>query len=228
MSKLKILAAAGLVAMTTSSAFAADLSLFGVNATNVPAADTSGGAPVGGATGGTTDGRSNAVMQTNSLAIFSQQAVGNSAVNATLDLSSSSGIIYSSIKDGAPASTVTETGRGATGDTSETKTENTVTGYTDISRSTVTNLLTIQNSATNASATFMASDLASVNFGGTPRVGAELASNLTTNGENLLAQQVLSDAATTATATITEITTTNTNTVNNATGASALINLRQQ
>ena len=128
MSKLKILAAAGLVAMTTSSAFAADLSLFGVNATNVPAADTSGGAPAGGTpVGGTTDGRTAPVMQTNSLAIFSQQAVGNSTVEAKLDLTKSSNasdIIYSSIKDGIEASTVTETGRGATGDTSETEAAN--------------------------------------------------------------------------------------------------------
>lgn len=220
MSKLKLLAAASLVALTTSTAFAGDLELFGVDSTNVVAATS----------GGTSNGRAAPVMKTNDFAIFTQQAVGNAVVEANLTISDSNQSTYSSTQNADASTTVTETGIGGTTGAGVTAAGNTITGYTDITRNTVTNLLTIQNSATNASASFTANDLATKNFGGTARTAATALTaspNLTLNGENLVAQQVLADAGTTATLTVTDIITTNTNTVNVATGASALINLHQ-
>ncbi|MBL4876955.1 MAG: hypothetical protein JKY10_10745 [Cohaesibacteraceae bacterium] len=224
MSIFKILAAAGLVALTTSTAFAGsgDLKLFGVNSTNVDAADN----------GGTSQGRTEPVMSTNDLAIFTQQVVGNAKVTATLELTSDStaSFIYSSNKDDGASTTVNETGNGGTAGTAATDEGNKISGYENISRSTTTNLLTIQNVATNATASFSADNLlAAQEFGGTERTAAgTVATGGTVDGRNFVAQQVLADAATLATLTIKDLVTLNTNTVNIATGASALINLRRK
>ncbi|SOE08293.1 hypothetical protein SAMN05877838_0002 [Hoeflea halophila] len=81
---------------------------------------------------------------------------------------------------------------------------------------TETNLLTISNSAINAAAQFSADSLVAGNIGGTARAAGT---------ETMVAQQALSDAKTTATATFTNAMTTNTSISNSAMGAAAVITL---